>query len=238
MVILTGCLAAMSAQAQSSLQLAPTSFDFGWVPQNATLVCQSWASGSGQDTVKIAAIKTGCGCLVVQPEPSSIAADDSLELVYHWQTKGFVGRKTVSAYHYVDSDQRPVEFIIKGNIVTDNDSTASIHWTPQRLEFSRADLSRENDVELVITLTNRTETALSVSLIAQGPELELGLPESIPANETATVLVAIAEAHSGIAFESSFTLEFSGNADEILRVSVPVVGGDFSFRPDFTTTKQ
>ncbi len=238
MTIVMGCLVATSAQAQSSLQLAPTSFDFGWVPQNATLVCQSLASGSGQDTIRISGVKTGCGCLAVRPEPSSIAVGDSLALSYHWQTKGFVGPKTVSAYHYAESDQRPVELIIRGNVVTDDDSTASILWTPRRLEFSRADLNQEDDLEKVITLTNRTQTALSVSLIAQGPEMVLGLPESIKANQTAAVQVAIVGAHSDVDFESSFTLEFSGNADDLLRVSIPVVGGDFSFRPDFTTTKQ
>jgi len=108
----------------------------------------------------------------------------------------------------------------------------------QRLEFHPANLSHKNDVKQVITLTNRTETDLSMIMIEYGPELKLDIPESIQAKQTALVQVAIADYFLEDDFESSFTLEFTGNSNESFRVSIPVVAGDFSFRPNFTTTKQ
>jgi len=237
MVLLIGTVA-ISSQAQSGLEISPTAFDFGWVPQNATLVCQVWAYGSDEDTIAISEIKTGCGCLVVRTEPAKITPGDSLMLSCYWQTRGFVGSRTVSAYLYTDPDWRPRELAIGGNVVTHDDSTASMHWWPQSLEFNPANLSHKNDVKQVITLTNRTETALSVTLIGKGSELDLELPESIPAEQIARVQVAVADTYLGDDFESSFTLEFSGNSNEPFRVSIPVVAGDFSFRPNFTTTKQ
>ena len=237
MVLLSGFIA-ISSQARSGLEISPTAFDFGWVPQNATLVCQVWAYTSGEDTITINEIKTGCGCLMVQPKPAQIAPGDSLILSYYWQTRGFVGSRTVSAYLYSESNQRPKELMVGGNVVTQDDSTASIHWWPQRLEFHPANLSHKNDIEQVITLTNRTETDLSMTLIEQGPELNIELPGSIQAKQTARIQVVITDNYLEDNFESSFTLEFTGNSNESFRVSIPVVAGDFSFRPNFTTTKQ
>ncbi|MCD6248947.1 MAG: DUF1573 domain-containing protein [candidate division Zixibacteria bacterium] len=237
MVLLCGFIA-ISSQAQSGLEISPTAFDFGWAPQNATLVCQVWAYTSGKDTITISEIKTGCGCLMVRPESTQIAPGDSLILPSYWQTRGFVGHRTVSAYLYSESNQRPKELTVGGNVVTQDDSTASVHWWPQRLEFHPANLSHKNDVKQVITLTNRTETDLSMIMIEYGPELKLDIPESIQAKQTALVQVAIADYFLEDDFESSFTLEFTGNSNESFRVSIPVVAGDFSFRPNFTTTKQ
>ena len=237
-VLFLGCFAAVSSQAQSGLGIHPPTFDFGWAPQNATLVCQVWVVAPAGDTISLGEIKTGCGCLVVIPEPAEIPPGDSLTLSCYWQTRGSVGTHNVSAYLYTTPDQRPVELTIEGKVVTEDDSIASIDWSPRRVEFGRATGIRNNRTEKVITLTNVTDTELAVALVGQGPELGVALLETIPAGQTAQVQVAILGAHSGIDFESSFTLEFSGNASESFRVSIPVVSGDFSFRPDFTTTKK
>lgn len=235
---LLAALAAISVQAQSGLRLNPTTVDFGWVPPNATLVSQVWAMGSTEDTVELGPIKTGCGCLLVKPTSTEILPGDSLLLSCYWQTRGLEGSRTVSAYLYSGPGGRPVELVIRGKVVTDNDSTASLDWRPRRLEFGRASGGRKNQAEQVITLTNRTQSALTMTLAGVGPELDVSLPESIVAGESARIGVAVSEIDPESDFETSFTLEFSGNAGESFRVSIPVVCGDFSFRPDFTTTKQ
>ena len=218
LAILVSSAIAISATAQNPLLIDGAKFDFGQVPQNATLHHQVWLRCSGSDTVTLGEIKTGCGCLVISPERRQIVPGDSLMLSCYWQ--------------------RPVELTVGGNVVTEDDSTASLHWWPQRIEFRPTHGSREKNIEQVITLTNRTQTALSVTLVGHGPELDLGLPESIPAAQTAHIQVAVAEAYPGGDFESSFTFELTGNQGESFRVSVPVVSGDFSFRPIFTTTRQ
>ena len=238
MMVLLGGMVAISSQAQSALEVSPAAFDFGWAPQNATLVCEVWVHSSDEDTITITDIKTACGCLVVQPEPAQVTPGDSLSLLFYWQTRGFIGPRTISAYLYTGPDQQPRELTIGGNVVTENDSTASIHWWPRRLEFRPANRTHEKDIDQMITLINRTQTAMTVSLVEHGPELDLALPESIPAGQTVRVHATVADDHPGGDFESSFTLEFSGNENEPFRVSIPVVGGDFSFRPDFTTIRQ
>ena len=238
MLVVAGGLMAISIRAQSGPEIRPQTFDFGYAPQNATLVCQVWAHATDEDTLSVTEIKTGCGCLVIRPEPAKIVPGDSLRLSCYWQTRGYVGARIVSAYLYLADSGRPAEIAIGGNIVTEDDSTASIHWWPRRLAFGRGSSGRSNADEQVITLTNRTETTLLVTLAARGSELALVLPDSIPAMQTGLVRASLAEPSSGDSFESSFTLEFSGNEKGLFRVSIPVVRGDFSFRPKFTTTKQ
>jgi hypothetical protein len=216
----------------------PTSFDFGWAPQNATLVCPIWAVNLTGDSISLTEIKTGCGCLVVRQQPDGIPSGDSLGLSCYWQTRSYSGPRSISAYLYTSDDRRPVEVKIGGKIVTDDDSTASIGWRPRRLAFGQVSGKRKSRTEQVITLTNRTQTDLAMTVVEQGPELNLQMAETIPAEETANIRVAIAPDYSEADFETSFTLEFSGNAGEKFRVSIPVVHGDFSFRPVFTTTKQ
>jgi len=226
------------AVASSGATDAPTAtgadYDFGLVPPNANLSHQVWIH-SGSDTVRLADVKAGCGCLTTGWDTATIPPRDSLPVLFRWQTRGSSGQRQVSAYLYLDGEPLPTEVRLSGKVVTPDDSSASIQCMPASVAF---DLRAGRNQNRSFRLTNRTDGALAISLVELGPAIRVDVPTSAGPGESVQGQVQIGSADSEAPFESSFTLELAGNQPPVYRVSVPVVYGDFSFRPMFTTSRK
>ncbi len=230
------CLAAVSYAAEPQAEISGADFDFGLVTQNQTYSHQVWLKAIDTDSVEIMSIKTGCGCLTAPLESVWAAPGDSLPIVFYWQTRNSVGKTATSAYLYTGVETRPIEVLLQATVVTDFDSAASISWAP--LEVRLPGRTRGEPPNKMVRLTNQTDEHLAVAVIETGRELNLQVPDSLAAGEAFTGFVALGEDTPEADFESSFTLELTGNLGRPIRVSIPVVFGDFSFRPEFTTTKE
>lgn len=219
----------------AGIELDQGLFDFGFVPQNVTVVHQAWIKSNSKDTLTITEIKTGCGCLT--PEPLSrplLLPGDSQSVVFYWQTRGSLGEVRRSAFIYTGLELTPLELVLTANVVTDPPVDASLTWTPLRVLFD-IDMKRER-LSREIGLTNNSESDITLTVIENSPQFELRFPDTINAGTTAAGELRMIPGNESHEFESSFTIEVSGNQTAPYRVSVPVVSGDFSFRPFFTTT--
>jgi hypothetical protein len=221
--------------ASEHASLIGAEFDFGQVPQNATLTHQVWLHAGPDDTLRLVDIKTGCGCLTAPWESTQIAPKDSLLLVFYWQTRGSEGRRALSAYLFVDPEPYPLEVRLLGKAVTQPDPEASLHLRPWRVDFRAGSTGRMDEV---VTLTNKSVDKLILTLVEVGPGIEVEMPESIGADGSVELHVRRTDVDSGSRLETSFTVEATGNSGPKQRVSIPVVYGDFSFRPEFTTTRR
>lgn len=81
---LTGSSTAQSTLTGPRIKTALEIFEFGYVPQDATVSHIYWLQNPGTETVTIKQIKPNCGCTTVSPTDSSIAVGDSLpvEIVF------------------------------------------------------------------------------------------------------------------------------------------------------------
>ena len=226
--------ASQALAASERAGLVGSEFDFGVVPQNATLAHQVWLHAGPDDTLLLIDIKTGCGCLSAPWEKTRIAPKDSLRLVFYWQTRGSEGQKTVSAYVFVEPGPYPLEAKLTGKIVTQSDPEASLHLQPWRVDFRDGSGDKMDEI---VTLSNKSPDELILTLAEIGPGIEVKMPESIRAGGSVELHVRRTDAGGNSLLETSFTLEATGNSGPKQRVSVPVVYGDFSFRPEFTTTR-
>lgn len=215
--------------------LVGSEFDFGVVPQNATLAHQVWLHAGPDDTVRLVDVKTGCGCLTAPWEETRISPNDSLSLVLYWQTRGFEGFRTVSAYFFVEPEPYPLEVVLSGKIVTQHDPEASLILTPRRIDF-RDQPGGKLDEE--VTMTNESSEELTLTLAETGPGIEVEMPKKVGAGQSVELQVRRTVSDSSSVLETSFTVEAAGNPAAKQRVSVPVVHGDLSFRPVFTTTRK
>jgi hypothetical protein len=227
--------ASQTLVASEHARLVGSEFDFGAVPQNATLAHQVWLHAGPDDTLRLFDIKTGCGCLTASWEETRIAPDDSLLLVLYWQTRAFEGHRAVSAYFFVEPEPYPLEVVLSGKIVTQPDPEASLVLKPWRIDFRDRSGSKLNEA---VTMTNRSSEKLTLTLAEIGPGIEVKMPESIGAGESIELQVRRTDADRNSLLETSFTVEAAGNPATKQRVSIPVVNGDLSFRPVFTTTKR
>lgn len=211
-------------------------FDFGVAPQNSTLSHQVWIRSDSEDTIVVTDIKTSCGCLTTSTIPRAIPPGDSLAAVFYWQTRGSLGSTSSRAFVYTSTGIKPTEIVLAADVVTKPDPEASLRWAPSKITFSTPE--KESETDQTFQLTNNSDEALVITLVEDRPELELEIPDTIGIGGTETGYIAISDAFMGQEFESSFTLEVTGNLTAPYRVSIPVVSGDFSFRPVFTTTKK
>jgi hypothetical protein len=214
--------------------LVGAEYDFGTVPPSATL-CHQVCIRSGSDTVRLVDIKAGCGCLTTEWDTASIPSGDSLMVLFHWQTRGSVGQRNVSAYVYLERQAFPIEVRLAGNVVTPSDSTASIWCMPATIAFERKNGHNQSKS---FRLSNRSAGESAIRLVEAGAAVRVDLPATVGPGQSVQGQVLIGSADSYSDFESSFTLELTGNQTPAYRVSVPVVYGDFSFRPMFTTSRK
>ena len=235
-IVLWFLLTASQAWAASEhARLVGSDFDFGVVPQNATLAHRVWLHAGPDDTLRLVDIKTGCGCLTAPWKETWIVPKDSLRLVFYWQTRGSDGLQTLPVYFFVKPEPYPLEAKLSGKVVTQPDTEASLHLKPWRVDFQDGSGGKMNEI---VTLTNKSPDELTLTLAEVGPEIEVEMPEIVGAGGSVELHVRRADANAGSRFETSFTVEAAGNSGPKQRVSVPVVYGDFSFRPDFTTTRK
>jgi hypothetical protein len=228
-------IATQALAAPEHAGLVGSEFDFGTVSQNATLAHQVWLHAGPDDTLHLVDIKTGCGCLTAPWEETRIAPKDSLRLVFYWQTRGSDGPQVLPVYFFVEPEPYPLEAKLSGKVVTQPDTEASLHLKPWRVNFRDGSGGRMNEI---VTLTNKSPDELTLTLAEVGPEIEVEMPEIVGAGGSVELRVKRTDTNAGSSFETSFTVEASGNSEPKQRVSVPVVYGDFSFRPDFTTTRK
>jgi len=227
-------VAVATAGATDAPTVTGAEYDFGLVPPNATMSHQVWIR-SGSDTVRVADIKAGCGCLTTEWDTATIPPGDSLSVLFRWQTRGSSGQRQVSAYLYLDPEPLPTEVRLSGKVVTPGDSSASIQCMPVSIAFEQKAGRNQNRN---FRLTNRTDGALAITLVESGSAIRIDVPTSAGPGQSVQGQVQIGSADSEAPFESSFTLELAGNQPPVYRVSVPVVYGDFSFRPMFTTSRK
>jgi len=232
LIWLVGAVA--TAGATDAPTVAGADYDFGLVPPNATMSHQVWIR-TGSDTIRLADIKAGCGCLTTEWDTATIPPGDSLSVLFQWQTRGSSGRRRVSAYLYLDPEPLPTEVRLSGNVVTPGDSSASIQCMPVNIAFEEKAGRNQNKS---FRLTNQTDGELAITLVESGSAMRVDAPASVGPGQSVQGQVQIGSADSHTPFESSFTLELTGNQPPVYRVSVPVVYGDFSFRPMFTTSRK
>jgi hypothetical protein len=210
-------------------------FEFGLVPNNSTMVHRIWIHADGRDTLRLADVKTGCGCVTAPWSADTILPGDSLSLVFYWQTRGSVGPQSLSAYLFLEPHEFPLEINMSGNVVTPNDSQASVSWQPAIVQLSA---EPDGDLSGRFTLKGSMLDSLKVRVVESGSQVVLNLPDTIEAGRSVVGQVVVEKGATAASYEGSITLELSGNQTETYRVSIPVQYGDFSFRPLFTTKQK
>lgn len=234
---IAACLwvAASVAAAPNDVRIEGGEFSFGLLPPNGTVVHRVWIHPGDQDTVRLVDVKTGCGCLTTPWTETQIHPGDSLMILFYWQVRGLVGQRSVSAYLYLQPEVFPIEVRLQGKVVTAADTGASVVWMPSIVTLKE---NPDRKMDASFQITNRTSEELAVKLVETEPEIQVTPPLSVNAGQTAIGQVSYAGDGQAAPFETSFTVDLTGNQGAVFRVTIPIVYGNFSFRPVFTTREK
>jgi len=234
-ILLTGLLAVAAIRAEPVLEIDRTEFDFGGVPTRGTLVHRTWLKSTGEDTLVIADIKTGCACLAGSLEKNRLAPGDSVMLALFWRVGGSEGRLERVPYLFGNDKVGTHRLKLRAEIVPADKQTSSVYCRPMKIEFMKSE--KRKDYRRLFTIHNATDSVRAVNLTSYAEAAyRLELPDSVAARGSATGVVILAGDYADKEFEGSFTLEFPGGDGAAPRVTTVVSRGDFSFRPSVTTS--
>ncbi len=210
--------AAMPILSQPALEIVDSKYNFGLIPNNATISQGFWFKSVGDDTLKILEIKTGCTCAIMPLPQDYILPGDSMKVYFQWN----VGKRVykIGRYPYVFTNAKDDAYrmSITGEVHKKLDEITPVSLTPYKCELSR--INDKSIDQLEYTLTNRTDTELLVKIVSSSfDDCTITVPETIPANGKAVGMIKINKEFLDKEFKGSITIEF--NDKENTRMTIP-----------------
>gem|GEM_PF-471894 len=228
-------LTVADTRAGTELEIRDNNFDFGMVAQNCTVTHRCWFHSVGDDTVTIFDIKTGCGCATAPLQRTQLSPGDSLEVVTSWQTRAARGEVGQTVYVYSNASTNPARYSFSATVIQTPDTTVDVAVLPEKIQISEG-----SGVQVAhnFTIENRTANDLAIELASPvDDEYSLTFPDTVHANSSVLGTVNVKTQYMDQEFERSFTLRLIRKVNSCYLLTVPIVQGDFSFRPRFTTTE-
>ncbi len=201
-------------------------FDFGLIPRNTTLMTGFWLNSTGDDTLKITKIKTGCSCVLAPLDRHEIAPGDSLYLQLTWELKNRVSKVGKYPYIYTNAQEDPFRVYMDGIVMRHPDSALVAFSRPYILELARVGEKLIDSLEFEII--NKFEHDLMAEVTSPAPlNCDLILPEILPAFGNAKCYIKIKPGFTEEEFKTSFTLRLSDPESTTFTVPVRyrIIGG-------------
>ena len=201
-------LMSLPVWAAPELTIKSEKFYFGIVPQQATIRTGFWLNSTGDDTVKISQIKTGCSCVMVPFERNEIPPGDSLFLELTWDLKNSVSKAGKYPYIYTNVREEPFRVYMDALVSRNPDSTKVAYCRPYALEL--ANVGGKLIDSLGFEITNKFEHDLMIEVISPPVEqCEISLPENVPAFGKINGFVKIKSGFTNEEFKTSYTIRLT-----------------------------
>ncbi len=79
------------AYSPSALVVSPSTFDFGWCPDNAKVHADFTIRNTGTDLIPVTSVQPTCGCTASEFTPSSLASNAESKVGLTFNTRGYAG---------------------------------------------------------------------------------------------------------------------------------------------------
>ena len=207
---------------KAKVKIDVLTFDYGYMPNDASVSHSYWLHSAGEDSLKILRVKPACGCTKAPLKKEVIAAGDSgeVELVFHANPgqRGNVTKTATVTCNDNDKGNFQLSFSAKIYPKESPDSLTPLSMSAGSVKW---DKSSRNEAQSII-LKNNSSAPVSVSVLAQPQgfvELEMANGDIKP-GATRELKFRIARNFSGQEFTKSFT--FACNDPGKSRYSIPV----------------
>ncbi len=208
---------------KAKVQVGEVSFDFGHMPNDASVSHSYWLHSRGEDSLKILRVKPACGCTKAPLKKEVVAAGDSaeVELVFR-ANPGQRGNVTKTAtVSCNDNNMGNFQLKFSATIYPKEhpDSLAPLNLSAGSVKWDQS--SKGNTQSIV--MKNVTKMPVKLSVIARPygfVELEMDDRE-IPPGGTKELKFSVSKNFTGQDFTKSFTFACSDVAKT--RYSIPVV---------------
>ncbi|MFN0118225.1 MAG: DUF1573 domain-containing protein [Elusimicrobiota bacterium] len=140
---------------KEALQISPTTFDFGWAPDNAKISAEFTLKNLTSDIVDLTAIQPTCGCTATNFTPSKLSSNDSKKIILTFNTRGYA-KTMFSKSTKVKSDE-DYEVVLKGH-VTPSDAVIF----PEGNGIVEFDLNSKKEQSVSIVNKSKNDATLEI----------------------------------------------------------------------------
>ncbi len=208
---------------KAKVQVDEVSFDFGHMPNDASVSHSYWLHSRGEDSLKILRVKPACGCTKAPLKKEVVAVGDSaeVELVFR-ANPGQRGNVTKTATVTCnDNNMGNFQLKFSATIYPKEypDSLAPLNLSAGSVKWDQS--SKGNTQSIVMKNVSKMPLKLSVVARPNGfVDLEMDDKE-IPSSGTKELKFTVSKNFAGQDFTKSFT--FACNDVAKTRYSIPVV---------------
>lgn len=217
LTVLSG-FAVAQEQTGPRLKCSTEIFDFGYVPQGATVSHTYWLRNSGTETVVIKQIKPNCGCTQVPPTDSTIAAGDSLPVEILFGSRNITGKVEKFTRIVSNAEGRVPALTFRSMVFKDGELAAPLLATPALVIVGDATVAK-------VTLRNVSKTPLT-AVVVDSPAgfIRLSVNDlTLAPNETTELSFEIIPQHEKREFTKSITIETNDHAKSRLTIPITIV---------------
>ena len=204
--------------AKPELTIKSSEFDFGYSPYNAKISHSFWLYSTGDETVNIEKVITGCGCTKAPLTKNIIPPGDSALLEIIFNTNKYNNR--VIKTPKILSNAAEIEVSIITNVLKEPNENIPIVIEPDIINLSLPEHGISNKISF--TIQHRTNDNLKTSLKSYPDELfQIEVPNEIGAGKTAEGTLILKSVDSIDKIQKSFTIEL--NDKNKTRLTIPIV---------------
>jgi hypothetical protein len=155
-------------------------------------------------------------------ESTTLAPGDSMKVGVNWDTQASVGSSGKYPRIHIAGQHEPERLFLTASVTLFPDSARPISLKPYRAELSK--MSSRTVDSMRVMLTNHTELPVALKVISLPmAEYKVTVPDSLRAQETVTLVIAVAPEYRDKEFSRSITLSYDGGAVGVIgNITIPV----------------
>ena len=226
----------LAQPAQPRVAVDNSVYDFGLTPQKSIVAHKVWVKSTGDTTLQIRSIKTGCGCVAALPTSAEISPGDSLPLMFYWDTRASEGSVKRTSYLFTNASTDPFRIDMTANCrLSGSASEQDILVFPSTILVAYAGTG--GTIERSFSITNRSDEDRAILMIAVSVSgMEIIVPDTVPAGSTIQGKLTLDIEDWSPELAGSVTIEFPADGSSRDRVTIPVTGGQSRIETVLTKT--
>ena len=210
-LLLLGLITVGGAQvvAEPQLEIINPTVNFGRVTQNKIVTTDFWIKSTGDDTLRITTLWSGCGCAEIPLTDSSIAPGDSIPLRIIFSTGRYQGLVAKRPTVRTNASDEVIKLSILAEVILNSDEAWPAVLRPDILDVSQ--YGEKTRRQGRFHLENRSDEDLRVIVVDSVlKSFEIKIPDVVKAGETIEGRIRVREDMVTSDFTESVTLKISG----------------------------
>lgn len=202
------------------LEISPTTFDFGWCPDNSKISATFVAKNVSSEMIPIMSVQPTCGCTASQFSPATLGTHEETKIGLTFNTRGYTNL-AFNKSAKVKSDVVTGEFSVnlKGYVLDPNAKVVPVG--DGVIEFTE----KENEKKKTIKIENKSDKEITLVVIhdaADWAKLKLS-NEKISAGKSVSLSVV---ASGSLADARDTSVTYAAMADsEVNRLTIAIRTG-------------